>query len=541
MIGVAVHENDLDAASEFFELFKTPWERALSGQKYRVLLTTDESYNAYDAEAVLIYSSRRLDIDEKAGIASHIVSGPVTLRWNDVDLPIYKGLGAFDSRPQDGILTFGETPITYRLEIEGRVVWRIGYDLFNEIRFLLTEGQPVEHALSPTIEGHIEVLRHLLGLCQVSFLEIPPQPQGYDFICCLTHDIDFFGIRHHLFDRTLVGFLYRASLGTLVDLVRGRRSPEEAYQNWLAVLSMPLVFLRVLPDFWRPFEEYAKVEDTNSSTFFLVPFKGKAGIAADGTVNTWRATSYGIGDIQEHVKTADAAGSELAIHGLDAWRDTASGREELNQLESLTDQKLVGIRMHWLYFDSGSPERLEKAGFAYDSTYGYNEAVGYRAGTSQPFRPLGCSLFMELPMAIMDSALFSSGRMNLPTTMAMSLCRRIIAHARRQGGAVVINWHDRSLAPERLWGRFYRELLMEMRAEGRVWFAKAREAIAWFSWRRSIRFSRMDSSTDDMQIQITAPSRMGVGALVHIHRPGPSHIEPEVRKIGGDALVTIAL
>ena len=30
---------------------------------------------------------------------------------------------------------------------------------------------------------------------------------------------------------------------------------------------------------------------------------------------------------------------------------------------------------------------LDEAGFEYDSTVGYNDAVGYRAGTSQVFRP----------------------------------------------------------------------------------------------------------------------------------------------------------
>ena len=33
-----------------------------------------------------------------------------------------------------------------------------------------------------------------------------------------------------------------------------------------------------------------------------------------------------------------------------------------------------------------SPRQLEAAGFDYDSTWGYNNAVGYRPGTSQVFR-----------------------------------------------------------------------------------------------------------------------------------------------------------
>ena len=541
MIGVVINENELDVVSEFFELFKTPWERAVPGRRYRVILATDGFLGALNAEVLLIYGSRELEIDRKVGVASCHVNGPENLEWKEVAFPVYKGVRVFESAHQDGILKLQGKLVAYRSCIQEGVLWRIGYDLFSEIRFLLTEGQPAEHALTPTLEFHIAVLRHLLIVCQIPFVEIPPRPYGYDFICCLTHDVDFFGIRRHLFDRTMAGFLYRASLGTAIDLIGGRRSLKEACRNWLAFLSLPLVLLRVLPDFWRPFVDYAKVEDRNSSTFFLVPFKGKAGIASDGSINKWRATPYGIEDVQDDLKAAAAGGSELAVHGIDAWRDAEAGREELNQLVSCVGQKTAGVRMHWLYFDSDSPERLEKAGFDYDSTCGYNEAVGYRAGTSQPFRPIGCSALIELPMSIMDSALFSSGRMGLTSTKAMFLCRRIIDHARRAGGAVVINWHDRSLAPERLWGRFYRELLKEVREGERVWFAKAREAVEWFRWRRSIRFSRVGSSGTDVQIQILAPPMMGVGAMVSIYRAGTSGIETEVIPIDGSGLLSIAV
>lgn len=539
MIGVVVNESDLDVVAEFFELFKTPWERAVPGRRYRVVLATDESFGAPNAEVLLIYGSRGREMDREVGVAASRVGGPANLEWKDVTFPVYRGVEVFESVHQDGNIKLQGKLVAYKSCREGCVVWRIGYDLFDEIRFLLTEGQPVEHALTPTLEFHIAVLRDLLIVCQIPFVEIPPRPHGYDFICCLTHDVDFFGIRRHRFDRTMAGFLYRASLGTMIDLICGRRYFKEACRNWWAFLSLPLVFLRVLPDFWRPFQDYAKVEDRNSSTFFLVPFKGKAGAASDGSINKWRATPYGIEDVQDDLKAAAAGGSELAIHGIDAWRDAEAGREELNQLVSRAGQKTAGVRMHWLYFDRDSPERLEKAGFDYDSTCGYNEAVGYRAGTSQPFRPIGCSTLIELPMSIMDSALFSSGRMGLTSTKAMSICRRIIEHAKRAGGTVVINWHDRSLTPERLWGRFYEELLKEVRQGGQAQFVKAKEAVEWFRWRRSIGFSRVGSSGTDVQIQITAPPMMGVGATVYIYRAGISGIETEAIPIDGSGLLSV--
>jgi hypothetical protein len=145
--------------------------------------------------------------------------------------------------------------------------------------------------------------------------------------------------------------------------------------------------------------------------------------------------------------------------------------------------------MHWLYFSSESPRHLEAAGYRYDSTCGYNDAVGYRAGTAQPFRLPGTADLMELPITIMDTAMFYPSRMGLSPDAALAQCRQILSNAKRFGGALVINWHDRSLAPERLWNRFYAQLLGEIDRAGSVWFATADQAVRWFRRRRAVRFS----------------------------------------------------
>ena len=51
--------------------------------------------------------------------------------------------------------------------------------------------------LAPTLELHISMLRSILDRAGVPLLEIAPRPYGYDFTCCLTHDVDFAGIRRH--------------------------------------------------------------------------------------------------------------------------------------------------------------------------------------------------------------------------------------------------------------------------------------------------------------------------------------------------------
>ena len=95
---------------------------------------------------------------------------------------------------------------------------RIGYDLFSEVRTLLTLGQPPANAGIPTLEVHIAFLRDLITGRGISLVEIPPVPEGFQFVACLTHDVDHPSIRQHKLDHTMVGFLLRAIFGSLVEL-----------------------------------------------------------------------------------------------------------------------------------------------------------------------------------------------------------------------------------------------------------------------------------------------------------------------------------
>jgi hypothetical protein len=536
VIGVVAATPDLPIVEEFFELFKIPWERAVPSKKYPIVLSSTDNIEPFDADRILIYGSREHPVDRAAGAVVRPARG--TIDWvgsSSPGFPIYGSLATFGPPGGDHDLESSGRPVDYRCRLGPRHVWRVGYDLFHEIRHLLSHGQPAAHAATPTLDLHIAVLRHLLVRSGLTVVEIAPRPYGYDFIACLTHDVDFYGIRRHVFDRTLAGFVARASLGTLGDVLRGRRPVMEAVRNWAALSTLPFVLLKLAEDPWRPFDDYARVEEGHKSTFFLVPFRNRPGMAPDGSVNAARAVAYEAAELRSEVSQARARGSEIAVHGIDAWRDAEAGRAELRRVTGLTGEKSAGVRMHWLYFSADSPRLLEASGFDYDSTWGYNDQVGYRAGTSQVFRLPGTDRFMELPMSIMDSALFFGGRMNLDCAEAAVICGRIVANARRFGGTVVVNWHDRSLAPERQWGRFYEDLRAEIGRNGRAWFARAGETVEWFRWRRSLRFTSETGPTLLTIDRSPAPPGMPP-ALVQIHRPASTAPGPaEEIRFDGDA------
>ena len=167
-------------------------------------------------------------------------------------------------------------------------------------------------------------------------------------------------------------------------------------------------------------------------------------------------------------------GCELGVHGIDAWHSVEKGRNELSSNRSGSRRVATsGIRMHWLLRDARTPSVLEEAGYVYDSTFGYNETVGYRAGTSQVFRPLGAQTLLELPLHIQDGALFYPQRLDLRREKLKSVVDPLIDNRqevwRRAHG---------SLARQKPWagailGRFLSQAAPDLRSlDG--WFGTVR-------------------------------------------------------------------
>jgi hypothetical protein len=196
-------------------------------------------------------------------------------------------------------------------------------------------------------------------------------------------------------------------------------------------------------------------------------------------------------DIPHWTATLIEHGAEVGVHGIDAWRDAGAGRAELQRIAGITGEPRVGIRMHWLLSNAATATTLERAGYSYDASSGYNETLGYRNGTSQPFRPLTTTTLLELPLHIQDGALFYPQNLDLPEDEAARRCGLLIDHAQSSGGVLTVLWHDRSHGPERFWGDFYIALLQAIRSRN-AWFATAAQAVDWSRARRRVHFVRRD-------------------------------------------------
>ncbi len=496
MIGVHCEEHERETVREFFELFKTPWEFIRPDRSYSTVICTTGEMPQTDTRLIVVYGSEPRPDDTKLGFSTERVDTdcPGVTIGGDL-LPVYRGIAACSGGTALVHCHESRKPAAAGYTGPGFSMIRVGYSLFDEVRFLLTSGQPLRNALIPALEMHIDLLRGWILDAGIPLVEIPPVPDGYGMIASLSHDVDFVRLRHHAFDKSMAGFVYRASVGSLLRALRKDMSWAKARENWGALFRTPLTLLGVYPDPWLQFDRYMELERETSSTFFLIPFNKRRAHPIYPESAVRRTSRYDIDDVLEFLPRLHAQGFEVGVHGLEAWSSRENARREYERLSRHTLENRIGIRMHYLMFDSGTPRALESAGYSYDSTFGYNETPGYRAGTGQAFRFPGTERLIEIPLLIMDTALFSSRRMNLSDEAAWKHCDRILCDMNRFGGVLTVNWHMRSLAPERLWGPFYRRLLSEIHARN-AWFGTMADVAAWFRKRREARFSEVRFEPD---------------------------------------------
>jgi len=514
MIGVICRPEQRRTAEELFRLFRTPWSWADQSSECDVLLVTDCDLETEALEAPLILRFR-----------SDRPLSPVrtTLSVGDLRLPLYGGAVAVSEPGEPVAFAPDGRPLGVARSNPSGTTIVLGYDVLDEIEFLLKEGQPSDEAAVPTLDLHLDLLRRWIVDAGVPLVEILPRPWGFKYIACLTHDIDFFGIRRHGVDHTVLGFAYRASLGTLLGALHGRRTWRQVRRNLAALAKLPLVHLGLTPDFWQPFDDYRDADGEHPSTYFVIPFRKLAGEHVPGRRAHRRATKYDIRDVAEQVAEVERLGSEVAVHGIDAWHSASAGRKEHDAVASTLGRTELGVRMHWLCYDSRTPAVLEAAGFPWDATFGYNDTVGYRAGTTQIYAPPGSAYLLEVPLHAQDTALFLARRLDLPEEAAWEMCNGLRDHAGTHGGVLAITWHDRSLAPERLWDSFYRRLLEALRADA-AWFTTISAAVARERARRATAI-RVEKAGDRMLVHLQGAPPAGQPAFtVRLIALGPDEL-----------------
>ncbi len=181
------------------------------------------------------------------------------------------------------------------------------------------------------------------------------------------------------------------------------------------------------------------------------------------------------------------SGEEVGLHGSpESAFDEDILRAEMEKL-SQAGFEVRGYRSHYLHFDYQQSFRiLENAGIQYDSTLGYWENIGFRAGISFPFYPFNIEenrpfRVLEIPLIVMDTTLHSKKAMNMNPLAARLTLRRMIDMADKYQSHLSLLWHNVTFDPIDfpLWAGVYWDVLRYAIRKG-GWITSLNEI--WAEW-----------------------------------------------------------
>jgi peptidoglycan/xylan/chitin deacetylase (PgdA/CDA1 family) len=302
----------------------------------------------------------------------------------------------------------------------------------------------------------------------------PPRWRGARFAVALTHDVDT------PWKWTRTGL--RGGAARLKAAMRGRRG-QTALREARALAEVPLHRLHGTDPYWS-FERILADErrSGSTSTFFVM--------AAHRHPNDGPAGESYARLRPRLVETLVAGGAEVGLHGSYSAADRADRlAAEKRALESLAGE-VRGQRYHFLRLDPHSNlGALDSLGFLYDSTLGFADQPGFRAGIAQPFRPWDFDReqplrLVEVPLAAMDVTLAEQRYLNLSAREASTHLGQLVDWAAAHGGGFSVIWHSEQWdsAAHPGWDRLYRRFMEYVRARGGICLSAgelAEEADAW--------------------------------------------------------------
>lgn len=159
-----------------------------------------------------------------------------------------------------------------------------------------------------------------------------------------------------------------------------------------------------------------------------------------------------------------ARGHEIGLHpSYNTYLDPRQTRREFERLVAACDaegirQDAWGGRQHYLRWRNPTTwQNWADAGLNYDSTVGFADRVGFRAGTCYDYPVFNLMTrerlsLIERPLVVMDGALFravSPANMDLPDEPAFELVRRLKRKCQRFDGAFSLLWHNSALITPR--------------------------------------------------------------------------------------------
>ncbi|WP_336489780.1 hypothetical protein [Methylobacterium nigriterrae] len=340
--------------------------------------------------------------------------------------------------------------------------------------FRVTESSRRNSSAIPLVEHHVAELASQLGLAS----PIRPWPNGSVMALVMTHDTDAVDL----------SALSEITINTTKYLLR--RDPaygELAKLGWRERARAP-----VERSYFGSFEAWANVERAYGicSAFYLFHRR-----RVRRRLNDCRSTVFNRAVDWTVLRRLASEGWEFGLHSaieaktsLDEFVDTR------NDIERALGQPVAGLRHHYWALDWRKPyltwRKHVNAGFRYDLSCAWQDAPGFRAGTSLPYRPWdperrkALDLYV-VPTAIMDGHVISGTGFDVARRRA----DEVIETIRAVGGVAMLDWHTET-AFNRLAYEGYRDVAEQILSRwsgSSTWAATPWKLVShWHTWRKQI-------------------------------------------------------
>ncbi len=301
----------------------------------------------------------------------------------------------------------------------------------------------------PVVDYYVDMLDRAFSMRIPEFSGKPRWPENKDFCMTLSHDVDYW----NYWTPEEIKRMNRYNLGRFT-----KQPLKSMYKMLFHNLDKRL--------FYNPTRRHSRViafehKHSVQSTSFLLAMEDNPDPRKNYVVDPEYRT-----EIQNFYTLLNQTGAELH-----ASPEAAFSLEQLDkELGLLREMGFhpIGSRSHRLAFSFQETFAiLEKAGILYDSTLGYWEHAGYRAGISFPFKPFNLSEnrpfnILEIPMHVMDVSLFSPIAMNQNFESGRRWLLNRIKHTRKQKGHLSLLWHYRTFDNIDYpgWGNLYKESIL---------------------------------------------------------------------------------
>jgi hypothetical protein len=313
---------------------------------------------------------------------------------------------------------------------------------------------PASASCFDPLDPPLERLRRSLGI------EPPRWGGGARFAVALSHDVD---IPWRWTRQGIRGGARKLKAAAFA------RDAGESWRQARGLFGIPAHRLRGTdPNFsFERIVDLERVRGAESVFFVLSEFK----VAQDGPAPEAYARL-----LPRVVETLLGLEVEIGLHAsYSAAFDAEQIGAERGALERL-GATLHGQRYHYLRVDPhANLAPLAELGFAYDSSLGFSDALGFRAGIAHPFRPWSLDDdrpldFVEIPLAAMDVTLAEPRYLGLSVDEAERRLLALLDWAAEHGGGFSILWHpdrfDRATAGG--WDALYARTIDAIHARGGV-------------------------------------------------------------------------